>query len=487
MPPKPSIPTPKDLDDAIQATNDNLHSAIQATHQHMDDRFQAADANLEAKLHQMQTRMENQDHLQATRHESLKSYLADLLTQHHQPTVSSNTAAPSSALTSTSQSRPQPTTVSSTNIPSPFSLQYLSSPAQSPLSTNTPLTSLSTPIFTSSHMPIFTQTTRLHTHSPNTQLHQQPYPTYTEFPQHSYNQIYQQQQQTRPFPIFPSQFSPFSSHNPSPPSFRTPKLELSMFDGTDPLEWLFQAEQFFTFYQIPVESRLPMSSFYMKGDALCWFKWMYQNRQLFDWTTFTRALELRFGPSTYANHQAELFKLRQSGSVSEYQAQFEKLGNRVVGLPAEALLNCFISGLIPDIRNEMAIQRPSSIAQAIGLAKLIEAKIKDSKPRFSKPFTPPPPPILHDPQLRLSPILPHPNPHKTLHLPLIHPNHKQQIPLNYLSNVSPKPNYKNAEPLAFVITVTRSSFPVTNAPPTNSYYSLLMRMMILRKYPRKPN
>jgi len=125
----------------------------------------------------------------------------------------------------------------------------------------------------------------------------------------------------------------------------------------------------------------------MKGDALSLFKWMYQNHQLFDWNSFTKALELRFGPSTYANHQAELFKLRQTGSVSEYQAQFKKLGNRVIGLPAEALLNCFIFGLNTEIRNEMAIQRPTSITQAIGLAKLIEAKCKDTRPRIIKPFS----------------------------------------------------------------------------------------------------
>jgi len=90
-----------------------------------------------------------------------------------------------------------------------------------------------------------------------------------------------------------------------------------------------------------------MSAFYMKRDALGWFKWMYQNNELTDWPSFTKALELRFGPSTYVNHQAELFKLHQDGSVSDYQAQFEKLGNRVLGLPPEAILNCFISGLNP--------------------------------------------------------------------------------------------------------------------------------------------
>jgi len=130
----------------------------------------------------------------------------------------------------------------------------------------------------------------------------------------------------------------------------------------------------------------------MKCEALSWYKWMCQNNQLNDWDSFARAMELRFGPSTYENHQAQLFKLRQTGSIADYQSSFEKLGNRVLGLPQEALLNCFISGLIPKIRHELAIRRPYSISQAIGLAKLIEAKIKDMRPKFSRPFAPSPSP-----------------------------------------------------------------------------------------------
>jgi len=56
-----------------------------------------------------------------------------------------------------------------------------------------------------------------------------------------------------------------------------PKIQLSFFDGSDLLDWLFQADQFFQFYNITWESRLHMVAFYMHGDALSWFKWMYQN------------------------------------------------------------------------------------------------------------------------------------------------------------------------------------------------------------------
>nr|KYP36836.1 hypothetical protein KK1_041999 [Cajanus cajan] len=135
-----------------------------------------------------------------------------------------------------------------------------------------------------------------------------------------------------------------------------------------------------------MEHHLHIASFYMKGMAFSWFKWMYHNHQLTDWRSFARALELRFCPSSYTNHQQELYKLRQFGTVSEYQAQFERLSNRVFGLSPENLLNCFISGLRSDLRHELLILHLATISEAIGLAKLFEAKFRDSKPKTPKPY-----------------------------------------------------------------------------------------------------
>ncbi|KAL0427669.1 UNVERIFIED_CONTAM: hypothetical protein Slati_2941700 [Sesamum latifolium] len=122
----------------------------------------------------------------------------------------------------------------------------------------------------------------------------------------------------------PSMFPPLPASPPSSPhpapflQLKPPKLLLQPFDGSAPLDWLFQAEQYSAFYQIPSAQRLSTISFYMKGDALSWFKWMFANHQLSSWEAFSRALELRFGPSSFANHQAALFKLRQRGPVSKY-------------------------------------------------------------------------------------------------------------------------------------------------------------------------
>ncbi|KAL0405646.1 UNVERIFIED_CONTAM: hypothetical protein Slati_3878500 [Sesamum latifolium] len=142
----------------------------------------------------------------------------------------------------------------------------------------------------------------------------------------------------------------------------------------------------------------------MQGDALSWYKWMFHNHQLTSWDAFTHALELRFGPSTYDNHQAALFKLHQCGSVADFQAEFEKICNRVLGLTSEAIRNCFVSGLRPKIQRKLVILQPSSISQAIGLAKLLESKAADVRPLRAVPspassrapalFLAPPPPRL---------------------------------------------------------------------------------------------
>ncbi|XP_011078981.1 uncharacterized protein LOC105162605 [Sesamum indicum] len=173
-------------------------------------------------------------------------------------------------------------------------------------------------------------------------------------------------------PPLPSEVAPEVEPLPSPP-----KIHLQLFDGSNPLDWLFHADQFFAYYAVPPKLRLRRISCYMSGDALAWFQWMHNNGLLSTWQEFVSALELRFGPSSYENHRQALFKLRQSGSIVDYQREFEQLCNRVVGLSPETVLDCFLSGLLPEFQREMAIFQPRSISQAIGLAKLLESKFND--------------------------------------------------------------------------------------------------------------
>ncbi|GJV48394.1 hypothetical protein Tco_1438606, partial [Tanacetum coccineum] len=69
---------------------------------------------------------------------------------------------------------------------------------------------------------------------------------------------------------------------PNKPLHKSPKIMLPTFDGTCPLDWLFQADQYFTFYNIPVDQRVALASFHFQGDALSWYKYMHNNGLLGD-------------------------------------------------------------------------------------------------------------------------------------------------------------------------------------------------------------
>ncbi|KAK1351961.1 hypothetical protein POM88_053842 [Heracleum sosnowskyi] len=119
---------------------------------------------------------------------------------------------------------------------------------------------------------------------------------------------------------------------------------------------------------------------------------MYQNQQLTTWPEFTRPVELRFGPSSFTNHEATLYKLTQSSSVAAYQASFEAISNCVAGLSPRSLLNSFLSGLKPDIQRQLQILRPTSITEATELARLIEDKLNHSILPTPSAFRPQPRP-----------------------------------------------------------------------------------------------
>ncbi|XP_058784061.1 uncharacterized protein LOC131658827 [Vicia villosa] len=381
-PPKPPNPSSREIiEEAVNLAQLQLNNAIQDTQMQMDERFHLAATDLAQQVRELQTRFDNEKVISDSRHEAVMSSLHKLLAgkeKQHPDTVHVGTIPVNTIHSGASTVHGGSGTVhnrSGTVHGGSFHTAGIPINSSHPNMVSTPQhTPLRpTPLF--SHSPsIPTVNSMLRT--PTTQPHSvftpyiPPPPLYPPNPN---------------IPIFPQPPFPQYANIPPLPPLRTPKLELVMFDGSNPLEWLFQAEQFFSFYNMPHENRLSLIFFYMKDDALGWFKWMHQNSLLSDWVSFTKALELRFGPSSYENHQAELFKLKQEGTVVEYQTKFEKLGNQVVGLPPDAILNCFISGLTIEIQNEMAIHKPTSISQAIDLAKLIESKLKDSKPRFSKP------------------------------------------------------------------------------------------------------
>lgn len=70
--------------------------------------------------------------------------------------------------------------------------------------------------------------------------------------------------------------------------------------------------------------------------------------------------------------------------MREYQAQFERLLSRVGKLSTQHQLGCFVSGLKENLRMDVQAARPTTVTDAIGLARLYEAKNWSLK---KSPFT----------------------------------------------------------------------------------------------------
>lgn len=142
---------------------------------------------------------------------------------------------------------------------------------------------------------------------------------------------------------------PLPSPQSSPSSRHHLKLDIPRFDSTDAMGWIFKISQFFDYHHTPDEERISVASFYMDGPALSWYQWMFRNGFITSWTALLQALENRFAPTYFEDPKGALFKLTQTGSVNDYLHEFERLANRITGLPSSFLLSCFVSGLVPEI------------------------------------------------------------------------------------------------------------------------------------------
>ncbi|GKC33354.1 transposon ty3-G gag-pol polyprotein [Tanacetum coccineum] len=149
----------------------------------------------------------------------------------------------------------------------------------------------------------------------------------------------------------------------------------SKISGDDPTGWIYQAEQYFDFQKVASEDQVQLASFHLDGIALQWHRWHTKTRGPLTWQEFTKALLTRFGPTDYDDASEALHRLKQVTTVAAYQESFERLSNRVDGLPESFLVGCFIGGLKEEIRLEVKLKNPRQLVDAIGVARVVEEKL----------------------------------------------------------------------------------------------------------------
>lgn len=65
---------------------------------------------------------------------------------------------------------------------------------------------------------------------------------------------------------------PCGSETPSTAATRSIKLDLPKFQGSDPNDWIFLAEEYFNFHEVGDDSRIQIAGFHMTKGALNWMR-----------------------------------------------------------------------------------------------------------------------------------------------------------------------------------------------------------------------
>ncbi|EEF41763.1 conserved hypothetical protein [Ricinus communis] len=144
---------------------------------------------------------------------------------------------------------------------------------------------------------------------------------------------------------------------------RPAKLEFPIFQGDDPTVWNTRAEQYFDF-QMTTESKKYLWRLIISKRA-------YKNEgKVVTWDALVEELWARFGRAKGENFDEALSKIRQTGSLRDYQRQFEQLGNRVHGWTQKALVGTFIGGLKPEIADAIRFFKPKTLKDAIDYARM---------------------------------------------------------------------------------------------------------------------
>lgn len=92
------------------------------------------------------------------------------------------------------------------------------------------------------------------------------------------------------------------------------------------------------------------------------------------WEEFKNQCHLCFGPPIRPNKLEELAKLKQTGSMAEYQTQFGNLAARASKLTQTQKVELYISGLQEYITVEVEFHHPLDLATAMSMSRLYERK-----------------------------------------------------------------------------------------------------------------
>jgi hypothetical protein len=102
-------------------------------------------------------------------------------------------------------------------------------------------------------------------------------------------------------------------------------VDVKKYDGSDPTDWVTQMEHYLSLYDITDElDKLQYGVLHLDQERWQWWKWRKNARKGYvAWTQFVAELYELFDTKTH--HLGHLTNLKQSGTMKDFIASFERL------------------------------------------------------------------------------------------------------------------------------------------------------------------
>lgn len=166
-------------------------------------------------------------------------------------------------------------------------------------------------------------------------------------------------------------------------NWRYRKLDMPVFDGTDPDGWLLRVERYFQFYRMNEGEMLDAAAVAMEGDALRWYQWENNRHPIRRWADLKLFVLRQFRSLNGGSLYEQWLSTTQVTTVSEYRRKFIETAAPLGQISEDMLLGHFVNGLKEEVKAEVRLLNPISLEHAMELAIRVEEKHKVSTLRKS--------------------------------------------------------------------------------------------------------
>ncbi|XP_047322943.1 uncharacterized protein LOC124926704 [Impatiens glandulifera] len=159
------------------------------------------------------------------------------------------------------------------------------------------------------------------------------------------------------------------------PPTRLSKIDFPRFNGEEVDDWIYGVEMFFQIDRTSEESKMDYACAHLTGRAHCWFSSYLQHRlpgRAMTWNELKQLVLKEFGPSELDDPLDEWKDLKQTTTVKDFGKKYLDITYKLPHLTEEYSIKGYLNGLKEEITNPIRIQKPQSLTEAMGMAKLQE-------------------------------------------------------------------------------------------------------------------